>query len=74
MENTIVWINIASWLATATVLYTYARCNIKFFHLANAILFIPVALPAFINQSYQAVFISTFFGLAAIWRLYNERV
>lgn len=60
------WYDYIGWAGTILVLSAYATGSIYIFSLANALLFVPVALPAIYRRAWNAVAISCTFGIIGI--------
>lgn len=63
---TVKWYDIVGWVGTVLVLAAYATGSLHTFNLANAILFVPVALPAAVRRAWSAAAISTAFGIIGL--------
>jgi uncharacterized membrane protein YfcA len=66
-------ITILSWAGVITVLSSYLLGTPKQFDWANALLFIPISLPAILVGAYPNAFISITFGVLAIIKLWRTR-
>lgn len=60
------WYDYVGWAGTVGVLVAYATGSLHTFNLANAVLFVPVALPAAIRRAWNAAAISTAFGIIGL--------
>jgi hypothetical protein len=70
------WYDILGWAATVAVLAAYASHRPQLFDGANALLWVPVALPAFLRGAYNSVAISATFGIIgtiAVLRRHRSR-
>ena len=65
-------IDIVAWIATIIVLVLYFAGGRKF-DWANALLFIPITLPALTRGAYSNALISVAFGLIAIIRIARDK-
>ena len=65
-------IDAASYASVAYILYKYWRGSPSEFDIANALLFIPVSLPAILAGVWPNVIISCTFGIIALKRVYKR--
>jgi ABC-type sulfate transport system permease component len=68
------WIDVIGWVAVAGVLTAYALKNGKHFDLANAFLWLPVALPALVRGAYNGALLNACFGVIGTVHLWRARV
>lgn len=57
------WYDVAGWVGTLGVLSAYATGSALVFAWANALLFVPVALPAVMRRAWPPAAISVTFGV-----------